>query len=88
MTGIIIIMIYVLKKNDLYVAAAIGQLETVGNIIRRKPNTKVRFQMTKDINKARLIEDPDMDAVKKYGLTAHIVHADKPQIKEIGICLN
>ena len=82
-------MIYVLKKDEHYVAAVIGTLrvDTMTNGMmhrQRVPGTKVQFKMTKDIKQAKLVEDPNMDAVNKYGLTAHVVHADQPIIKEIG----
>ena len=78
-------MIYVLKKDDLYVSDAIGTLrvDLRNGRAKRIPNTKVQFRMTKDINLARLVEDPNMDAVKKYGLTAHLVKSYKPLIAVI-----
>jgi len=79
-------MIYVLKKGDLYVHQATGHLRVNMRTMQRArvPNSKVKFAMTKDIGQAQLIEDPDMQAVAKYGLTAVIVNADKPKITETG----
>ena len=82
-------MIYVLMKEDMYIAGAIGTLRVNRNNPfdqpRRVPGTKVKFQVTKNINQAKLVEDPDMDAVKKYGLTAIEVRIDKPQLEIVGV---
>ncbi len=83
-------MIYVLKKDEMYVLAAIGHLRVdrqTGGMLHKEriPNTKVQFQMTKDITKARLVENPNMNAVVKYGLTLVQVQQDiQPKLIEIG----
>lgn len=81
-------MIYVLKRDNLYVAEAIGTIQTLrrGQVFyrSRKPNTKVNFKMTSNIRQARLVEDPNMDAVEKYGLRAVAVESTDATLKETG----
>lgn len=78
--------IFVLKKEDSYVAAAIGTLRVNHQTGRgeRLPDTEVKLYMTKNIEEAKLVENPNMDAVNEYGLEAIEVRMDKPSIREVG----
>lgn len=80
--------IYALKKGDFYITAAVEKLKVVNGFPERDPQAKTKFDTTRDINQARLIEDPNMDAVAYYGLVAVEVSADKPKIKETGVVLD
>ena len=83
-------MICVLKtQQGQYVVNAIARLRvdsmTMGLMFKQRLDDKVELRVTNDINQATLIENPSMEAVNKYNLTAIEVQADKPQLKQTGV---
>lgn len=84
-------MICVLKNKDgLYVQAAMAHLRVDSRTLQATlvPGSKIELQYTTELNKARLVENPDMQAVQEYGLVALVVEASKPELKIVGEILN
>lgn len=73
-------MICVLKtKDNKYIAAVNGTLRVDMRIGQRSrvPNTKVHFQVTDNIRQARMIENPNLKEVLRYGLKAVGVYTNE-----------
>ena len=88
---------FVLKnKKGEYLAQANARLRV--KIVQGIPVEKtimldtLELIFTKDINGARGIDSPNIDAVHQHGLIAVEVEADNPKIKETGVvydsCIN
>lgn len=54
------------KETGKYITSVIAKIDPR----TMKHKGKLTFKMHEDINQARIIENPDMDAIKKYGLIA------------------
>ena len=71
------------KKSGNYLTAAISKMDL--RTQRWTGDKNVQFRITKNIAEAKLIEDPDMEAVLKWGCEAIPVKAEnKIEIKENG----
>ena len=80
-------MICVLKnKNNQYVKSAITRLrvDTRTGEVSLQPGYNVELQYTTDIKQARLIEDPNMDAVLQLNLEAVVVATTQPELQITG----